>query len=315
MMRSPLTAVLALALIAVCPTASAAVVQVANADFETPIYADAAFATGVSTAQQGGYGWSFSASSGIFNPPAVDYTGAGGTGTLAGASGAQVGWIAGTLGDYDLYQRLAGPDGIVGNGNDPVLEAFTIYTLTVAVGQRAVGNLYGGTEGGYDIQLRAGADVFTASIVASEVDAVTLQPGNFVERTIVWDSALADLDDLGLPLTILFALTKPGSTAATEFDGVRLDATYVAPTADFDKNNIVDNADLGIWKAGFGLSGAVMPMQGDVDRNLQIDGTDFLHWQRRLGGPSAVAAPEPSAGVLLAGMAVLMGVRRGRLGD
>jgi hypothetical protein len=297
------------------PSCQAIPLTIANASFEAPVFADAGFSTAIPAAQQGGYGWSFSGSAAIFNPPAIDYANAGGNGAPAGADGPQAGSIAGTLGDFDLYQRLAGVDGMVGNGDDPELEPFTIYTLTVAVGQRAVGNLYGGTAGGYDIQLRAGPNVFTANILAGETDAVPLQLGSFIERTIVWDSALANPDDLAQPLTILFGLTKAGSLAATEFDNVRLDAVYVPPTADFDKNGIVDGADLETWNAGFGMSGAVTPMQGDVDRNLRIDGADFLYLQRERGTAAAAPAsiPEPSTGCLIVGaLAALRAGLRGK---
>jgi hypothetical protein len=285
--------------------ASAVSLTVANSNFESPTFADGGFATSITAAQQGGYDWNFIDSSGIYNPPAQDYTGAAASGTPAGADGSHVGWIAGTNGDFALYQRLAGVDGMVGNGDDPVLEPFTIYTLTFAVGQRAAGNLYGATAGGYDVQLRAGPNVITASIVAREADAVPLQPGNFIERTIVFDSALANPDHFGLPLTILLKKPSGGSIAATDFDNFRLDATVVPFTADFNGSGVVDGADLAVWNIGFGASGtAATPAQGDVDRNLNINGADFLQWQRQSGSgmPSAratAAIPEPAAGLLL----------------
>ena len=62
---------------AVRPCASAADLAIANSSFESPTFADAGFAQQFITyAQQGGYGWSFTDASGIYNPPALDYTGA-----------------------------------------------------------------------------------------------------------------------------------------------------------------------------------------------------------------------------------------------
>jgi hypothetical protein len=289
---------------------------IANASFETPAYSDGGYAALIPPAAQGGYGWSIGDGAGIYNPPAADYSGAAAGGTPLGADGSQVGWISG-FGDYQIVQRLAGADGMPGNGDDPTFEPFTIYTLKVTVGQRAAGNVFGAINGGYDIQLRAG-DTAAAPMAARETDAVALTPGAFVERTIVWDSALAGPEILGQPLVIRLRKTIVGTTTDTDFDNVRLDATFVPPTADFDDNGVVDGVDLTIWKAGFGMSGAITPTQGDVDRNLRIDGGDFLLWQRQLGIAGAVApASEPSAGSL--GLLSLGGgalaVRRGRAGS
>jgi uncharacterized protein (TIGR03382 family) len=42
----------------------------------------------------------------------------------------------------------------------------------------------------------------------------------------------------------------------------------------------------------------VTPAQGDFDRNLVIDGNDFLGWQRQVAAVGIVPAPEPSTGSL-----------------
>jgi hypothetical protein len=289
---------------ALCLRAGAESLVIANPSFEAPVFADGSFAAlSISPAQQGGYGWTFSDSSGIYNPPALDYATAGGVGAPAGAHGAQVGWIAG-FGEYVIHQRLAGPDGIVDNGNDPVLEAFTVYTLTFDVGQRAPGNTFGSTAGGYDVQLRAGLEGASEALVARETDAVAQVAGNFIERSFSWDSALANSDRLGLPLTILLRKTIVSATADTDFDNVRLDAVYVPPTANFNGVGVVDASDLGVWQTNFGGAGAVIPSQGDYDRNLMIDGADFLWWQRQVGsglpaGPAASEILEPASSTLL----------------
>jgi hypothetical protein len=269
---------------------------IANPSFESPVYADGGFSALVPGVLQGSYGWAFGDSSGIYNPPAADFGNAGGSGTPLGANGAQVAWVYG-FGDYRVAQRLAGDDAIPGNGDDPVLAPFTIYTLTVAVGQRAVGNQYGATYGGYDIQLVAGL-AGAATIVGRDTDVVTPPPGTFVERTLVIDTANVAAGLIGLPLTIVLRKTVNEGTADVDYDNVRLDASPIPPSADFDGNGVVNAADLIKWKAGYGTDGTATRMQGDADRSLGVDGSDFLFWQRQLGVGGAAAAPEPSAACL-----------------
>jgi len=67
------------------------------------------------------------------------------------------------------------------------------------------------------------------------------------------------------------------------------------------------------WRTGFGASGGASSMQGDADGDQDVDGADFLVWQRELGGGAlgAAAAPEPSAiAGLCVGFAFIAGCRR-----
>jgi hypothetical protein len=178
------------------------------------------------------------------------------------------------------------------------LEPFTIYTLKVSVGQRALGDTFSTTNGGYDIQLIAREPPGPIHILARETDAVTLTRGAFVERTIIWDSALADPALLGQPLWIVLKKTIQGAAADTDFDNVSLDATLIPPTADFDNSGAVNSVDLTTWKTGFGTATGATHMQGDADRSLSVDGADFLLWQRQLGPGAVAPAPEPSAAAL-----------------
>ena len=73
--------------------------------------------------------------------------------------------------------------------------------------------------------------------------------------------------------------------------------------ADFDHDNIVDGDDLAAWKTGFGATSNVTPTMGDADRNGQIDGADFLIWQREASPSMAASAiPEPSGAILALGL-------------
>jgi hypothetical protein len=93
--------------------------------------------------------------------------------------------------------------------------------------------------------------------------------------------------------------------------------TPVYAAADFNRDGLVDGDDLALWSDNFGLLEAATPQQGDADGDLDVDGADFLVWQREFTGNSASAAvqsavPEPSAALLcvLAGV-VALASRRG----
>ena len=96
---------------------------------------------------------------------------------------------------------------------------------------------------------------------------------------------------------------------------VIVDLTQTA-YADFNEDLAVDLSDLVIWQANYGSTGAGIHSLGDADLDGDVDGRDFLTWQRQFGTvfvvpPSItpVAVPEPST-VMLAGGALLLSCLR-----
>ena len=110
-------------------------------------------------------------------------------------------------------------------------------------------------------------------------------------------------------------------------DGGRWNVPYSATTAtlallyaaDFNSDGSVDQADLSLWDAGFGMIGTAEPIDGDANGDGRVDGQDFLIWQRQFGNsvplsPSSAlqTVPEPSSlHLLILGLIVQRcGVRR-----
>jgi len=70
--------------------------------------------------------------------------------------------------------------------------------------------------------------------------------------------------------------------------------------ADFDRNKIIDEADLTAWAAHFGLDAQATQLMGDTNADRRVDGLDFLQWQRFFGAvpPPPLQQPVPEPEVL-----------------
>ena len=88
----------------------------------------------------------------------------------------------------------------------------------------------------------------------------------------------------------------------------------VTSPEDFNGDATVDGDDLDIWQSHFGATGLEIDSFtfGDAWRDRNVDGADFLNWQRNVSDAAmGQAVPEPSPDALAA-VAVLLIVALGR---
>jgi hypothetical protein len=96
--------------------------------------------------------------------------------------------------------------------------------------------------------------------------------------------------------------TTMSSFAGQISSGERLTRMFaVLQAGDFNRNGVVDGADLGVWSTSFGQSGP--GLAADADSDLDLDGADFLVWQQNVHAGTSAPIPEPSS-VLIATCAI-----------
>jgi hypothetical protein len=74
--------------------------------------------------------------------------------------------------------------------------------------------------------------------------------------------------------------------------------------ADFNNDSQVDGADFLIWQRGLGVG--TSNAQGDANSDSAVTSTDLTVWKSKFGGSAVVAVapvPEPGSGVLIATLA------------
>jgi hypothetical protein len=111
------------------------------------------------------------------------------------------------------------------------------------------------------------------------------------------------------------SMTTNDAGAGYSFDLLFGNATF--GSADFDTDGDVDGADFLVWQRNFGAAGA-NKSQGDADGNGSVDNNDLNIFKSQYGflasaAPAGIGAPEPSAlamGVVAIGMATRFGCRR-----
>jgi hypothetical protein len=90
------------------------------------------------------------------------------------------------------------------------------------------------------------------------------------------------------------------------------EAKELAPTADIDGDGDVDGADFLRWQRGVGTATGATLGQGDADRDGTVDAEDLAFWRNAYGagGGGAAAIPEPATGALAVVALVGIAMRR-----
>jgi hypothetical protein len=130
-------------------------------------------------------------------------------------------------------------------------------------------------------------------------------------QSFTWDTTLGPDVSGGVTLQ-LKASCGPveGCGVDAYFDNASITIPGPDPSADFNDDDDVDGVDFLIWQRGFGLSGQVDNSHGDADFNGTVAAADLAIWETQYGNPPPFAAtlaivPEPSIAVLLIGLSAI----------
>jgi hypothetical protein len=145
-------------------------------------------------------------------------------------------------------------------------------------------------------------DLFRDGLANSEATEGVGSPG--VDASVTWEVEFFDA-----PFDSLRIGGPSGVSSAWEsvVDNILLEVIDVAVSdnADFDEDIDVDGNDFLIWQRG---NGTLAPdgehANGDANSDLAVNGDDLVIWDMQFGGPppaatALAAVPEPSSAILL----------------
>lgn len=120
--------------------------------------------------------------------------------------------------------------------------------------------------------------------------------------------AVLHLVEQDIYLDIQFTAWGAGSGAGGSFAYER---AVITLSADFDRDGDVDGRDFLTWQRNFGLS-EVLQSEGDADFDGVVTGSDLEVWQESYVGPltAITAVPEPGSVILVGMLMVVISSRR-----
>jgi hypothetical protein len=156
-------------------------------------------------------------------------------------------------------------------------------------------------------------------LIAREGQAVELEPGlagtiEFTPESGGEEGRGFGFNDVG---QLAFSVMLKNATIADRNHAIVL-AQVPVLNADFTGDGVVDQADALRWSEHAGLTTGALRTDGDADGDEDVDGMDFLVWQRRVvvgGGlaPAGQYVPEPAGMMMVAlELAVVISASRRR---
>ena len=128
---------------------------------------------------------------------------------------------------------------------------------------------------GSDYTAVSGTLVFESGVTSKKIIVPTI------------DNVFAEQDETFL--VNLFNPTGGATVAVSQGVATIVDDNDLPLQGDFNSNGTVDKADLSFWEGGFGTTNGADPPMAMPIETVDVDGNDFLSWQRNLTPP-----PEPT---------------------
>lgn len=217
------------------------------------------------------------------SPNAVDTWLGRGDGTFEAGKSFPLGDKPSLLADADVNAD-GKVDLVVGVGSGRTSKVSVLLGNSEALFANPVNSLYGrdgdflsiedlNGDGKLDIAL---ADhTYSVSILPGIGDGFFEGPTSFAVGLLPVSIAIADFNDDDLPDLAVADSSRSGKVV------VMLNTSVTLLPGDFDRNGVVNAIDLRVLTDSFGLRGEDLDDVGDRDGD--VDGNDFLTWQRNLG--------------------------------